>query len=148
MFIPKRIMVHHSATKDSGTVSWGAIWKFHVQVRGWQDIGYHAGVELLRDRYEALYGRPVTIKGAHTRGQNSDSLGICFIGDYDVEEPPTEMLLVGIRRVIIPWMDVHGIPIDEIFGHRSFSTKTCPGKLFSMEKLRQLIIDEKTRRIV
>ena len=147
MFRPDRIIVHHSATKDSGTVSWGAIWKYHVRVRGWRDIGYHAGVELARDRYEAFFGRPMTLMGAHTANQNGDSLGLCFVGDYDVEEPPLEMLMVGIRRVVIPWMDVFGIPVDEIYGHRSFSPKTCPGRLFSMERLRNLVIQEKTRNI-
>ena len=41
------IMIHHSATEDSQTLSWQAIRRFHMTdpEHLWADIGYHAGVE-------------------------------------------------------------------------------------------------------
>jgi hypothetical protein len=101
-------------------------------------VGYHAGCELARDQFEVLYGRPTTRPGGHTRGENGDSLGFCFVGNYDEEEPPKGMLIAALDRAIIPWMMTYDIPIREIHAHRDFSTKSCPGHLFDMGKFRRL----------
>ena len=54
---PRRIIIHHSATKDGRTFSWSAIRRYHVHTLGWTDIGYHAGIELIGDDFECLFGR-------------------------------------------------------------------------------------------
>jgi len=144
-FIPKKIFVHHSLTKDSGSVSWGAIRKYHTQTlkRPYKDIGYHVGVELVKSGeelyFEALMGRMWTESGAHCRGQNSHSLGICFIGNYDKEVPKKGMMEAG-AKVIALWLDLFNLSINDIYSHHNFAPhKSCPGKLFNMETLKEYV---------
>jgi len=142
-FIPKKIIVHHSLTKDSGSVSWGAIRKYHTQTLKWAGIGYHLGVELIisgdEPCYEALLGRMWDRSGAHTRGHNHNSLGICFVGNYDNTPPRREMLETG-AEVIALWLKLFSLSIDDIHSHHNFNIrKSCPGTLFDMEQLRMLV---------
>lgn len=144
--IPRRIIIHHSATEDGQTFSWATIRKFHVESRGWLDIGYHAGVELVGPTYECMYGRPASMHGAHTAGKNRDSLGFCFVGNFDLVAPEPERLAVAVRRVIAPWCVQYGLGPEDIFGHRDFSEKTCPGKLFDLDDLRYMVREAIGRR--
>ncbi len=141
-FKPQRIFLHHSLTKDSPTVSWGAIRRYHTEVLHWKDCGYHAGVELVRsggELYnEVLMGRMWDVQGAHCRGENHDSLGICFVGNFDNYKPPDAQLEAG-GRIISLWMKLYGIKLKDIYGHRDFSDKTCPGKLFDLKDLKHYI---------
>lgn len=141
-FKVERIIVHHSATRDSGTVSWGAIRNYHRQTNGWRDIGYHAGIELVGSQYVVQQGRPITVPGAHTVGQNQRSLGFCFVGDYDAVAPEERMLEQAAREVLAPWCKQFGLPVTAIFGHRDYAEKTCPGKLFDVDALRDLVAAE------
>lgn len=139
-FLPMRIIVHHSLTKDSGTVSWNAIRDYHIKTLGWADIGYHAGAENLRGHHEALFGRPWHIPGAHCRGQNHDSLGFVFVGNYDEIEPPDGILLAG-AKVLKIWMDLFNIEMNRIFTHNYYNAnKTCPGSRFDMVRLKNAIL--------
>lgn len=142
-FIPTKVIVHHSLTKDSGSVSWGAIRRYHTQTLKWAGIGYHVGVELVLSgqelNYEILMGRVWDRSGAHTRGQNSDSLSICFIGNYDIIPPKKQMLITG-ARVIALWLRLFDLSIDDIYSHHHFNAyKTCPGTYFDMEYLRTCV---------
>ena len=136
--IPTAIIIHCSATKDSGTVSWSAIRRYHTEVRGWQDIGYHAGIELVGETdYEVFLGRPWDKQGAHCRaeGMNGHSLGVCFVGDYDKEPPPTRMLEIGAKH-IAAMCRIFKISTRDIYMHRDFEkNKTCPGLKFDMAEL-------------
>ena len=141
--IPTKIILHHSATKDSGSVSWNAIRRFHVEQNKWEDIGYHAGVELVTDaagisHYEMLLGRTWDRTGAHTKGQNSQALGLCFVGDFDIKEPPKDQLLAG-AKIVRMWMDLYNIPVHMIFGHRDFAQKSCPGRMFNIGNFKDLL---------
>jgi len=141
--VPKRVIVHHSLTKDSGTVSWGAIRKYHTKTLKWAGIGYHIGVELIisgdEPCYEVLFGRSWDRTGAHVRGHNHDSLGICFVGNYDKIAPKKEMLEAG-AKIIALWLKLYGLTVDDIYPHHNFNiNKSCPGELFDMEQLKLLV---------
>jgi N-acetylmuramoyl-L-alanine amidase len=131
--IPKRIVLHHSLTADSGTVSWGAIRRYHTETNGWSAIGYHFGIELVGDWYEVLLGRMMNETGAHTAGQNHDSLGVCFVGNFDETPVPDEQWRAGVK-LVRGLCTVFGIPASQIYGHREFAPKSCPGKLFDVAR--------------
>lgn len=134
---PTHIVIHCSQTKDSGSVSWGAIRKYHLGL-GWDDIGYHFGIELVGDRYEILSGRMPGITGSHCRagGMNGKSLGICCVGDFDQSQPPIEML-DKLEKIVQHLINIYGIPRENIIGHGEVEPKkTCPGLMFNMNKFR------------
>ena len=157
---PENIIIHHSLTKDSGTVSWGPIRKYHMSYvyngniiteqqaqelinlghtvkKPWKAIGYNFGIELIDDTYEILLGRMANESGAHTIGRNHDSIGICCVGNYDLIPPP-EPLLLSLRTLCRFLMVQYGIPVENVYGHRTFASyKSCPGNLFDVEKFKQ-----------
>jgi N-acetyl-anhydromuramyl-L-alanine amidase AmpD len=80
--------------------------------------------------------------GAHSPGWNDRSIGIVFAGNYNLTPPPVEMLQVAIYRLIKPLMVYHDITIDRIQAHRDQQRPgytDCPGRMFPIERLRNLI---------
>lgn len=132
-------MVHHSATADGATFSWQAIRVHHVETNRWNAIGYHAGVELVGRRYEALIGRGLHVPAAACPqgGMNDLALHVCCVGNFDTHRPPAEQLAVLLDVVVWPWMKLFGIPRENVIGHRDFNrSKSCPGSRFDLEELR------------
>lgn len=150
--IPKFIVIHHSLTRDSGSVSFQAIRKWHMGLIGqpdktkpnynyyakhpMKDNGYHFGLEDVNGRDEILIGRMMNEQGAHVRLHNLNTLGVCWVGNYDLSEVPPGMWELGIR-FIASLCDIFKIGSSEVYGHREFdNSKTCPGKKFNMIGLR------------
>lgn len=137
--MPKtHLVIHHSLTADSGTVSWAAIRRYHTEVNGWRDIGYHFGVEEVGGRYEMLVGRPMLSQAAaaYQEGMNRLGVHVCFVGNYDDMPPPEGMLLYAAPHL----RDICralGIGKEGIIGHRDIKgvTKSCPGRMFSLDRL-------------
>ena len=133
---PEHIILHHSLTKDGKTVSWSAIRRYHVHKLNWSTIGYHFGIELVGERYEILMGRMETRTGAHCLGHNNNSIGICFVGNFDIDVPEHSQLIVGMN-LIRSILERYGLDLDAVKGHCDFSGKTCPGKLFPLDEFRR-----------
>ena len=142
---PRKIIIHHSGTDDGPGSSVAAIRRFHTapppQGRGWSDIGYHVLVERIGDSYEAVIGRPERIPGAHTRGHNHDSLGICLVGNFQMTSPPVEQLRVA-ARVVADWLIRYNIPATELYRHSYFADTDCPGDWFDLEQFRAMVLAE------
>lgn len=134
---PQGITVHHSATPDQDVLDFPAIVRYHTQVNGWNDIGYHAVVEHTARGTVCIYGRPLNRYGAHAQGHNN-TFGICFVGNYDQQPPPGVMWDEAIMRIIVPWCRQFGLLAEQIRGHREYVgvTKTCPGRAFDMDAFR------------
>jgi len=119
-----KIIVHCSATPEGRDVSTDEIRQWHLD-RGWSDIGYHYVVEL---DGTVCDGRPVETSGAHAKGHNSDSIGVCYVGGVDEDGEPkdtrTEEQKESLIELLTDLKEDHGNP--DIFGHRDFSSKACP----------------------
>ena len=70
---PPRAVIHHTATKD---VSIKVIRTYHMEVRGWNDVGYHY---LIRTNGNVETGRSLGTIGAHAPGRNH-WIGIALTG--------------------------------------------------------------------
>lgn len=129
------ILIHHSATDDSGSVSWGAIEDYHTKTNGWRDIGYHFGVERINGRLYALVGRGLNEAGAHCyqQGMNDKAIGICVVGEFDKVAPDAETVDFLMRRLVIPLQKQFNIPAKNVMFHRDFAPKTCPGTMFTKD---------------
>jgi hypothetical protein len=138
---PTRIIIHHSLTEDSKTLSWQAIRRYHKETNGWKDIGYHYGIELVNDEYEILTGRMLNVPGAHTVGQNHDSIGVCVVGNFDNKIPPKDQWNMAVK-LCKALCNLLNIPVSQIFAHRDFAKKSCPGKMFDMDKFRHDVFNE------
>jgi len=78
----ERIVVHHSAGKDTTQLEAKGIEEWHVG-KGWRGIGYHFLVENVGGRPSVVQGRPLRFRGSHARGANYDSVGVCVVGNFN-----------------------------------------------------------------
>jgi hypothetical protein len=136
------IILHHtyrSGIPDRPFLDWDGIVNFHVNVLKYDYVGYHAGIERVNGHLVICPGRPLFREGAHCLGMNWRALGIAVIGNYD-SEPPDRYLYFMIAEVCkIAMLKYPAIKIDDIYPHNDFSTKSCPGLKFSVEKVKYLI---------
>ena len=119
-----KIIIHCSATPEGRKTSAEEIKSWHLE-RGFSDIGYHYIVHL---DGSISYGRKIDKIGAHSRGQNKMSIGVCYIGGLDECLDPKdtrtpqqkESLLILLKTL----KKIHSKAV--IYGHRDFSEKACP----------------------
>ncbi len=133
------IAIHCSGTKITLDVPISSIRKHHLR-NGWSDVGYHYYIRL---NGEIELGRPVEKTGAHVRGYNHNSIGICLEGGLDAKgedaDTRTPRQDLALRHLLITLKGL--FPKAEIKGHRDFPkvTKTCPnfdvGKWLEVEGL-------------
>jgi len=140
------LVIHHSLTKDSGSVSWDAIRRYHTENNGWRAIGYHLGVEKIGNHYEMLVGRPLTWSAAAAKEQRMNTRGIhvCCVGNYDVIQPPASMLAFALPH-LAALCDIVGIQVDRehVIGHREVAPyKSCPGLMFDMDEFVTLLLGQ------
>jgi len=119
----RKIIVHCTATEEGRDFHADDVNRWH-KYRGFSKIGYHwlvcidGSIEQGRDEEE---------QGAHTKGQNAHSIGVCYVGGLRGGKPcdtrttaqkeALGRLIAGLKRRY-PGATVHG--------HREFAAKACP----------------------
>ena len=134
---PTHIILHHSGTVDTNTLTWGILRKNHQAVYEGAEHPYHYGIELVRDSYEILLGRMPDLKGAHCRsqGMNRMSIGVCLVGDFDKNTVPLNQLTKA-QELVRYLIRKHHIPNIGVLGHREVKTTSCPGRFFDLGTFR------------
>lgn len=106
----------HTANKKT-KIKWG---KYYTTGNGWSDIGYHY---VITKDGKCHTGRPIEKKGAHVKGFNATSIGICLTGDHEF----TQEQFKTLREVISELLSNLGLSIIDVVGHRDLNKgKTCP----------------------
>lgn len=118
------IIVHCSATIEGANFKIEDIRRWHLK-RGFIDVGYNYVVHL--DGTIGI-GREEKATGAHTKGKNRHSIGICYIGGLDQDRKPKDTLrgvqLGSMRQLLLDLMLRY--PEATLHGHNEFANKACP----------------------
>lgn len=116
------IVIHAADTPASMDIGVEEIRKWHLQ-RGFTDIGYHW---VVRRDGTIETGRPFDVWGAHARGFNHISLGICLVGGKDGENNFTDDQWDALAGLVKGLRVAH--PRSKILGHRDLPNvnKQCP----------------------
>ena len=125
-----KIIVHCTATPQGMAVSVDDIDRWHRQ-RGFAGIGYHFVVYLDGTVHE---GRPIDRAGAHCKGHNAHSIGICYVGGLDEQRHPKDTRTPAQKEALLALVTTlkTQYPNAKVFGHCHFANKACP--CFDAEK--------------
>lgn len=141
MLNPKYLVIHHSASANNITVEDIRSWH---KAKGWSDIAYH---KVIYQDGSVNQGRNDAVQGAHAFGANAVSLGICLIGNFEINELP-EIMQKSLIQTLATLCKRYKIPSKNIIGHYQVSkmfnapsgASGCPGK--NVIKLLPKIIKE------
>ena len=126
MRLIKEIIIHCSATREGQDISVDTIRKWHVEGRGWSDIGYHLYVDI---NGEIHGGRDIAKIGAHSKGQNRNSIGICYCGGVETDgKTPKDTRLDCQKEALTAVLRTLKAMYPEaiIHSHNDFARKACP----------------------
>ncbi|MBI9045022.1 MAG: N-acetylmuramoyl-L-alanine amidase [Anaerolineaceae bacterium] len=118
----RTIVIHHSALPISDGPQ--EIQSVHMSVRGYDDIAYHFVIDAQGVIYE---GRELNVRGAHTGGFNTGSVGIVLLGNFEQTEP-TDAQIDSLKKLSCSLREEYGL--SHIAGHRDFQPDitVCPGE--------------------
>ena len=120
-----KIIIHCSATREGENYEVAEIRKWHL-ARGFSDIGYHFYIDLYGEIHK---GRDISKIGAHCKGHNRNSIGICYCGGVEADgktpkdtryDCQKESLIAVLRTLKAMY------PNAVIHSHNDFANKACP----------------------
>ena len=119
-----RIIIHSTATPPGRVATEADIDRWHREA-GKRGIGYHFLIGL---NGEVCTGRDISQQGAHTVGQNPNSIGIAYVGGTDINRKPldtrTPAQKKALKDLIIKLQCDY--PNATVHGHNEFSATACP----------------------
>ena len=120
----KFIVLHHRA----GNGDADSIHRLHIN-EGYSGIGYHFYIRKDGNIYR---GRPIDTMGAHCLGSNSNSIGICFEGNYESGVMPDAQIKAG-QELVSYLKSLYSSA--EVKRHSDLYKTACPGKKFPFDNI-------------
>ena len=150
----RHAVVHHTVNvndyseADVPDMLYG-IQRYHMQTRGWDDIGYNFVIDRFGRVWQAREGdvfEPIT--AGHTTGLNAESVGVAVLGTFSAAAVPD--VVVESLGLLLGWkLGLHGVDplgrtlvrsaggdyadhgemvdLRNISGHRDNQQTSCPG---------------------
>ena len=125
MRLVKEIIIHCSATREEQQVSVDTIRDWHL-AKGWNDIGYHFYIDLDGTINK---GRDIDKMGAHCKGHNRNSIGICYCGGVEADgKTPKDTRTQEQKDSLLHVLKTLKAMCSEavIYSHSEFAAKACP----------------------
>ncbi|KAH9512611.1 peptidoglycan recognition protein 1 [Bulinus truncatus] len=132
------MFIHHAESSECFSQSTCAaevrgFQNFHMDTRGWNDVGYSF---LVGGDGSVFEGRGWDKVGAHTQGYNSVGYAICFIGNF-MNKFPTDVQIQAVQQLVSCSVERGKLsPSYVLRGHRDVNDTDCPGDvLYALIKL-------------
>ncbi len=168
----KLAVVHHADTANDYSPSdvpgiLRSIQAFHIEGRGWSDIGYNFAVDKFGGMWEgrsgSLDGYSV---GAHAEGFNTSTIGVVALGNYETAQPTND--LISSIGEVIAWRFANAfidptstvaftsggsptipagvtVNLPRVVGHRDVGATDCPGQfLYNQLSQIRLVVNGRT----
>lgn len=118
----KSLTFHHTATDTLTSID--NIAKYHVEYNNWSGIGYHGVIK--RDGTFVMTNTIETLS-YHNRGENSTSIGIVFLGNYEKYDLTKEQ--IEMAKYVSKALDIV-FDLEEIRAHKDVpgASTACCGK--------------------
>ncbi|AUA13348.1 N-acetylmuramoyl-L-alanine amidase [Streptomyces malaysiensis subsp. malaysiensis] len=151
----KVAFIHHTVTGNKYSCSEApsllrSIYRYHVKSLGWRDYGYNFTIDKCGNIYEGRSGGVAkAVRGAHTLGFNTDSMGVAVLGTFSTQKPPAKAVTAiakltawklglfkrnprGTTHLVSGGGNKYkrgtSVKLDVIAGHRDGFATECPGE--------------------
>lgn len=159
----RHLIIHHSAGSNSATNFTQVvrdIYLYHTEVNGWSDIGYNYLIAQDGTLYAGRdpdTGEQSLVRGAHFCGANSNTMGVCLLGNYETAQPSLSNL-----KALSDLLTFESISLDidplgsqqhstgllaQIAGHQDGCATLCPGSNVygQLDALKVVVFENKIR---
>lgn len=117
------VAIHHSAIPLDTNETIKSVQDLHMDTNHWADVGYHYIIDKNGIVYE---GRDIHVRGASVAGYNTGTIGLCVMGNFEIDSP-LEIQLTVLQQVV-NWLATT-YTLTHLAAHGEFNPESvCPGK--------------------
>lgn len=135
-----KIIIHHTAvSREFQPDQFDAVNEYHRRLWNFKSsLNLYGGYNYIISASGKI--KQYRIDGEETaavKGQNLNNIQIALCGNFDIERP-TEFQIASLKNLILEKMTKYVILPNNIFGHRMWQNKSCPGRLWKESELKAL----------